>query len=297
MPSASALSLNDALDLFLLDCQSRRLTASTLSFYRLKTSAFIRFLAASGLTTLDAITPIHIKRWLVDMQDRGFTDHSQHDYCRAAKTFLNYCVRDELLEKTPFTRIKMPKIAEDLPIVLSDEEIKQALQRVKIQRNRLIIRFILDSGVRAAELLKLNIGDIDMKTGIVTVRLGKQQKSRYTSIGNVTRKELKRYLAIRGGVQPTDPLLIGEFSNSKRLSNSGLMSAFRMMQNESGVDNLTAHTLRRTMATKALENGMEPYLLARILGHADLQMLNRYVRLRKAPVIAASEQFSVVDNL
>lgn len=90
---------------------------------------------------------------------------------------------------------------------------------------------------------------------------------------------------------------MNENSRNKRLGYIDLQSAFQQMQEQSGVDNLTAHTLRRTMATKSLENGLPEYLLSRMLGHSDLKMLQRYVRLTKAPVIKASEQFSVVDNL
>lgn len=177
------MKTTDALELFLLDCKARRLTKATITFYHDKLGRFTRWLADNGVTDLASITAIHIKRYLVSLQDRGLTDHSQHDYARAVKTFLNYCVRDDLLTDSPFKRVKMPTIADDLPIILTDDEIKRALKKVKLQRNQLIIRFILDSGVRAAELLRLNVGDIDMQTGIVTVRLGKQQKSRFTSIG------------------------------------------------------------------------------------------------------------------
>lgn len=290
------MKTTDALELFLLDCKARKLTKSTQAFYKDKVGRFVHWLSDAGVHSLQDITATRIKRYMVYLQDKGMTDHSQHDYARAARTFLNYCVRDELLTETPFKQIKLPTVADDLPIVLSDNQITAALQKVKLLRNRLIIRFILDSGVRAAELLKLNVGDIDMDTGVVTVRLGKQQKSRFTSVGNITRKELKRYLITRQSCNADDPLLVNENSNNKRLGYIGLMSAFRQMQEQSGVEILTAHTLRRTMATKSLESGIDSYLLAIMLGHKDLQMLRRYVRLNKTPVIKAAEH-SVVDNL
>jgi integrase/recombinase XerD len=291
------MKIQDALDLFLLDCQSRRLTKSTVAFYDDKASRFVRWLADINVAELELVTATHIKRYMVSLQDRGLTDHSQHDYARVIRTFFAYCVRDELLRESPFARVKMPKVAEDLPVVLTDDEIKQALQRVKLRRNRLIIRFVLDSGVRAGELLRLNVGDVDMTTGVVTVRLGKGQRSRYTTIGVTTRKELKRYLLTRKSVDSNDPLLVGEQSNNKRLAYHGLMSAFRQMQEQSGVERLTAHTLRRTMATKSLESGLDAYIVARLLGHADLQMLRRYVQLRKEPFIKIGETCSVVDSL
>jgi integrase/recombinase XerD len=99
------------------------------------------------------------------------------------------------------------------------------------------------------------------------------------------------------GAGPKDPLIVGMDKKAARLTKEGLMHTFRRMRNETGVESLTAHTLRRTMATKALENGMDAYVLARMLGHADMQMLRRYIRLNKKPVQDAADKFSLIDNL
>ena len=289
-------NLPDALDLFLLDSQSRRLTASTLSFYKNKVRSFIRWLADNGIIHVAAVTSHAIKRWLVHMQQKGLTDNSQHDYARAVKTFLLYCVRDEIIEKSPFAKVKMPQLGESLPIILNGTEIKTAMQKVKGQRNRLIVRFILDSGVRASELLALNVGDVNLETGIVVVKKGKQQKGRLTSIGAATRKDLKRYLLLRKSPDDKQPL-IATLTKGTRLSIIGLMSAFRKMQAETSIDHLTAHTLRRTMATQSLTNGMDAYILSRMLGHADMQMMRRYAAMNRETIQQAAEKYSVVDNL
>jgi site-specific recombinase XerD len=257
---------------------------------------FIRWLAENEVTALGDISSHTIKRYLIHLQDKGLTDHSQHDYARAAKTFLGYCVRDELLPKSPWANVRMPKLADSLPVILSDDEIQTALQKVKDHRNRLIIRFILDSGVRAAELLALNVGDIDMATGLVTVKMGKQQKGRLTSIGAATRKAVKHYLLLRKSPPAAEPL-IASLRKPVRLKMVGLMHAFRKMQQQTGIDHLTAHTLRRTMATKSLENGMDAYILSQMLGHADMQMMRRYAAMNRETIQAASEKCSVVDNL
>ena len=69
------------------------------------------------------------------------------------------------------------------------------------------------------------------------------------------------------------------------------------MQKQTGVKELTAHTLRRTMATKSLAGGMDSHILSRMLGHADLQMMRRYAAVNAALVQKTAEEHSVVDNL
>ena len=75
------------------------------------------------------------------------------------------------------------------------------------------------------------------------------------------------------------------------------MSAFRLMPEDTAIETLTAHTLRRTMATKSLENGMNLHVLAKMLGHTDLQMLRKYAAVRKSLIEEQAAKYGVMDNL
>src|SRR5687768_15321427 len=89
------------LDLFFLDCEARRLTDQTLSFYRAKLSLFVRWCEAEGVSAIQDLTAHHIRRYLVHLNRRQLSSQYQHDLARAIRAFLNYCVRDELLETSP----------------------------------------------------------------------------------------------------------------------------------------------------------------------------------------------------
>lgn len=290
------MNLSSAIESFLFDCKSRRLTVQTIDGYKTKLTVFCRWLKGEGVTDVSAVTSQHIKRLLADMFDRGLTDHTQHDYARAVRTFCNYLVRDEVLAFSPFSKVKMPKVASRLPIILTDTEIATVLRLVTSERNRLIVRFILDSGVRASELIALNVGDVEMETGIITVKAGKGQKDRLTFVGKRTRRDLQTYLAQRGELDPYKPLFVSE-DKGLRMKLFGLMSAFRLMREETGIETLTAHTLRRTMTTKALANGMNLHVLSQILGHADVAMLKRYAAVGRELIQQQSQLYGVVDRL
>lgn len=285
--------LSKLLDIFLLDCQARRLTKSTQHFYSSKVGAFTKWLAGQGVGSVVSVTANHIRSYLKGLGDQGYKDTSQHDYARAIKTFFNFCVREEVIEKSPFAKVRMPKLEDRLPVILTDKEIATALKKISSRRNKVIVRFILDSGVRASELLALNVGDVDFETGVVTILQGKQQKDRLTYIGATTRKDLKKYIL---ECDSTEALFVSERNFNKRLTMQGLMSVFRLIQEETGVG-VTAHTLRRTMATKAIENGMNIYVLAKMLGHVDTQMLRKYAVVSRKTIQEQSKQFSVVDHL
>ncbi len=296
MSTSTNITILDAYELFALDCRSRRLRKSTQDFYKHKILGFQRWLGERDITVLSDITSVHIKTFLLSLDERGLTSHSQHDYARAIKTFLRYSVRDELLDKTPFERVKMPRVEQTLPVILTDSDIRTCMNRIKDTRNRLIFKIILDSGARASELLALNVGDIDLETGVVTVHQGKGQKDRLTSIGTRTRKDVKRHFLQRGSVANSEPVITSQHSG-KRLTLTGLMHVFRKMREETGIDHLTAHTVRRTMATRSLRNGVDAYVLAQMLGHSDLTTLRRYALVDEELIRAVGENNSVIDNL
>ena len=175
-------SLDDALDLFLLDGASRRLAQSTLKFYESKVSIFIRWCHEADVTDLNALTAHDIRRFLVHIYQRGLSSQYQNNLARAIRAFLNYCVRDELIETSPFDKVRMPKVEKKILAAMTEREITIILQSCKYERDKAICLFLLDSGVRAGELVALKMEDVDMRTGVVAVHAGKGQKGRTTYI-------------------------------------------------------------------------------------------------------------------
>jgi integrase/recombinase XerD len=285
-----------ALDLFLLDCEARRLTDQTLSFYRAKLSLFIRWYEADGIETIQDLSAHHIRRYLVHLHRRKLSSQYQHDIARAIRAFLNYCVRDELLEKSPFTKVQMPRLEKKILEAFSADDIRLILKSCVTERDRALCLFLLDTGVRASELLALNVEDIDLKTGMVTVRLGKGQKGRTTYVGARTRKQLKRYFAERKNLKERQPAFATEWSN-RRLTLSGLIQIMGRLQERSGVTTCTCHTFRRTFALNCLRNGMNIYVLARLLGHTDITVLRQYLPLVAEDLQDAHARFGTIDHL
>lgn len=87
---------------------------------------------------------------------------------------------------------------------------KSSLLYVKQKEMRHCFLFLIDTGVRAAELVKLDKADIDLQSGVVTVRQGKGRKDRLVYIGAKTRKQLLRYYMERGTSSENAPVFISE---------------------------------------------------------------------------------------
>lgn len=291
------ISPKTAFDLFTLECQSRRFTADTLRFYRGRMKLFLDFLAAQGIDWLTDLSHHHIRQYLVNLQESGVSSAYHHSLARAIRAFLNYCVRDELIEKSPFDKVQMPRLEKKVLEAVNSEGIAAILKACKYERDKAIILFMLDSGVRASELCSLNVEDIDFATGEVAIKRGKGQKGRVVYIGPRARKQIRRYFIRELGCEPSakKPLFITQDDGSRFVYYT-LKQLLRRLREKSGV-NFSAHSLRRTFAINSLRNGMDIYTLAKLMGHTDITVLRAYLPLVNNDLRLAQEKYGVVDNL
>ena len=289
-------SIDDAIGLFMLDARARRLTHSTQTFYRSKLKQFSTWFADQEISELDSVTSTHLRRFLVSLQERNLSPSYQHNIARAVRAFFNFCQAEELIEGNPMQRVPMPKQDYAAPIVLSGEEVRRVLDACQNERDRAVVLVLLDSGVRASELIALNVADVELDSGTVRVHKGKGRKDRTTQIGANTRKQVKRYLMQRGNPSTRDPLFTS-FRDGARLSLDGLVQLMGRLQKRSGVQTATAHAFRRTFAVNCLRNGMNIYILAKMMGHSDIMTLRKYLSFVEDDVKAAHEDAGPVDNL
>ena len=286
-------TIKDALDLFLLDCQARRLTPSTRTFYRQKLHTFIAELSTD---TLQDITSIHARAALAALAERGLSAQYQNNVARAARAFFNFCVAEKLLDVSPMANMKMPKVERKVIQSLTRAEVRKILRACEQDRDTAIVLFILDTGTRASELIALNVADINTATGAATIRRGKGQKQRTVHCSLRTRKALQRYLMDRTAGNK-DPLFATVKPVGDRLTLSGLVQLFERLRDTSGVDGCQAHNLRRTFAIECLRGGMNIFILAKLMGHSDISVLRPYLALVEDDLQKAHEKSSPVDRL
>lgn len=288
-------SVLDAFEMFLLDCEARQFTKHTLRFYRGRLSLFVRWCDENNIDTIGVVTAIHLRRYLVDTQHRDVSSAYLHSHARALRTFFNYCVRDELLESSPFARVQMPRLEKKVLEALSPTDVMQVLAACDTERDHALVLFLLDSGVRASELCALDVADVDLSTGTVHVRMGKGQKGRIVYIGARTRKQLIRYLRLER--ESTSDALFVSQRDGERLTYYGLAQALKRLRTDTQVPHCSAHAMRRTFAINCLRGGMNIYVLAKLMGHADILVLRQYLSLVEDDLKNAHAQAGVIDRI
>lgn len=300
MAQKKPTTIATAYDIFMLDCESRRFTDTTLLFYRSKLTAFVQWCKEQNLIFLADVTANHIRAYFVHLQKQGLKDWTQNAAGRAIKTFFYRSVEEGLLIESPAKKVKLPRIDKAILPALTEDEIKRLLKACETERDRAIVMFLLDSGVRNAELVALNYGDIDMKSGAVTVKMGKGRKDRTVYIASKVRKQLLRYFAEAGTPAPDEPLWTSGHSPSEkriRLSSSGLNQMFHRIRAKAGVKNATPHAMRRSFALSCLRGGMSVHVLAKLMGHSDTHTLRRYLDLTEDDLVSAHKKASPADNM
>jgi len=293
---STSVRLVEALEIFQLDNRSRRLTASTLHFYRVTLRITFEWFASQSVERLDQVTAHHIRRFLSLREEAGLSTYTQHKYARALRTFFNFCVREELLAKSPMATVTMPRTEKLLPTSFTEEQVRAIIDACTTERDYAMVLVMLDTGLRASELLDLDVGDINMATGEILVRHGKGQKQRTVYLGLKARKQLLRYLAERNNTGAQAALFTNERTGI-RLTTSGLFHLMLRLRNRTGLPHVQAHTFRRTFALWSLRSGMSIYHLQRLMGHEDIKVLQRYLGLVDADLRRAHEQAAPVDRL
>lgn len=296
----SAKKLTWEIEEFLLDRSARNFTKSTLDWYRRCLEKWAEFCAAHQIESTVDVTASHIRRYLVDLGEQ----HSRGGVVTlftGLRAFLNwYKAEYAPAQWNPLDRIKAPKRPKERIEPISLEAFQQLVAQTETRtfsgdRDRALLHLLLDTGIRHQEATDLVVGDIDLQSGQVLIRQGKGQKSRVVYLGAKTRRLLLIYFRHRKEMTPDSPLWISQQGNS--LSKDGLRQVVRRLAQRAGIPEPGMHAFRRAFAVNSLRNGMDLISLQRLMGHANLETIHRYLAQVDDDLRQAHYDYGIVDRL
>ncbi len=265
-------------------------TPATLEFYQNTTGKFARWLIDRRVKKVDQVTLMLIQEYLNHVRDRGVKDSTVHAHARGARVWLLWAHQNGYHPEK--LKVPMPKVAKRKQPVLSTGEVELLLRGCKSLRDKALILLMVDSGLRRAETVNVNWGDVDLETGLVEVKGGKGRKDRTVVIGQRTREVLTRYRS-QVNHSSNEPLIQSVYGS--RLTSTGLRQILRRLSSCTGVK-VTPHILRRTFATLSLRAGVNPVHLQELMGHATLEQTRKYVVLVEDDLKRAHELYGPVDR-
>ena len=295
MPQNQKTELHRAADVFLLDREVQGCTQSTLVWYRTYVDRLVTWLTSQGVTTPNAITLDHLRAYMQHVQARGLAPKTVHHHAAGTKIFTKWLAAEGLAATDPGARLPRPKVPKKVLPALTKEDVAKLLQACDCDRDRAMLLFMLDTGARRTETAEVNVGDVDTRTGAVTITQGKGQKGRIVYLGPQSRRVMGRYLLTLADARPDAPLWTSQ-NTGERLTPWGITLVLRRMGERSGV-HVTPHMVRRTMAIWSLRAGMDVARLAALLGHGDLDTVRRYLAIDRQDLAEAHAEHGAVDAL
>jgi site-specific recombinase XerD len=287
----ASLALNDAYTDFILSRQAMQCAPTTMEFYRYTTGVFLTWAEGQSVTSPEQVDARLVRYYLADLSSKGKSDKTLNAHARAIRTLLRFWYAEKYIPAP--VSLTMPKMeAKRLPCLTADE-LTQVLSAAK-PRDKALILLMADSGLRRAEVIALNWGDIDIMSGLIKVKRGKGGKARSAVIGATTRRVLlthRRTLGNPAADSPVFPSRTGE-----RFTGTGILLIFRRLTAKTGI-HITPHALRRTFVILSLRAGMDVLHLQAMLGHSSLDMVQHYAQMVDGDLLQAHQAHSPMDNL
>jgi len=164
-------------------------------------------------------------------------------------------------------------------------------------RDKLIVKLLLDTGLRAQELCDIQIQHLSIMRKTIQIPHGKGDKFRVVHYGARTGKLLWEYFEPRFSFsKPTDYLFYVDDSNPRPLNRHALANMLRRLGVRAGIQNVHPHRFRHTFATEYLRNGGQMLALKDLLGHSDFEMVEHYAHFIQSDVERDHKNASPVDN-
>lgn len=228
------------------------------------------------------LTSHDIRRALAGLHGAGLKAKTLARTLSAWRSFFHYLARQGTVEANPCLGLRPPKGEKKLPNTLSVDEMAHLLEYqgddVWARRDAAMFELMYSSGLRRAELIGLNLGDVDPDAAEVKVT-GKGSKTRIVPVGGRALASLEGWLAVRDNVAK-DPEAMFVGARGARISPGVLTSALKQLALRQDITaHVHPHALRHAFASHVLQSSGDLRAVQEMLGHASLSTTQVYTHL------------------
>ena len=264
--------------------QRRNYSAGTIRLYLHHVAAFAQHFHRPP----DQLGAEHIRQYqlfLIQQKKLAWSSYNQI-VCALRFFYAKTLKRSFLLSEIPF-----PRKVQQLPLILSQEEVARILTAPEHLKSRALLMTIYAAGLRRSEVARLRVTDIDSERMTITIHQGKGQKDRVVMLSPVLLDTLRQYWRKQ---KPKEWLFPGRTSNQP-ISGNDIFMVFQHAVRRAGIaKKVCPHSLRHSFATHLLESGTDLRTIQILLGHRSLKTTSRYLHVSPQHVRATA---SPLDSL
>jgi integrase/recombinase XerD len=181
-----------------------------------------------------------------------------------------------------------------LPVVLSQEEVRDILDKVQNLKDLAILVTIYSGGLRLTEALNLKVSDIDSQRMMIRVCQGKGNKDRYTLLGKRTLEVLRMYWK---RYRPKELLFPSRIRLGNPIDATRVQKAFHGALIKTKIQKkASVHTLRHSFATHLLEEGVEIPYIQNLLGHSDSRTTSIYLHVARKKLLKVVSPIDLIEE-
>jgi len=291
---------------------NRNLSAHTVRAYDSDLTQFLAHAAAAAGCRVRDLSPGQLDRlalrgFLGDLHKQGLSRATAARKLAAARTFLRYLRREEVIDDDPGALVATPKRDVRMPAHLSEDEMSALIDApggttALVTRDRAILELFYASGLRLSELAGLDVDDVNLGAKMVRV-LGKGGKERIVPFNASAARALREYLKARDAIvygqdrpdredrrdrkspsRPRDPLFVN-YRGGRLTTRSVDRLVRRYVAASSARMGISPHALRHSFATHLLQRGADLRVIQELLGHARLSTTQRYTHVNAAQLL------------
>jgi integrase/recombinase XerC len=261
----------------------RRLSPHTVEAYERDLRALLEFCDREQIATFAALDSFNIRRFAAESHRRGLGARSVARRLSAVRTFLNFLIETGVVKSNAGVHVQAPKAARRLPATLDADQVASLLaisgDDPATLRDRAMLELFYSSGLRLAELVGLNLGDVDASDRTVRV-LGKGSKARVVPVGKQALAALNDWLAVRSELVRPGELALFVGRRGERVSPRVVQKRVNEWAKRQGAPTgVHPHMLRHSFATHVLESSRNLRAVQEMLGHASLSTTQIYTHL------------------
>jgi len=267
----------------------RQYSENTIKSYTNDINNLIAFLNHEGLGDLLTATNRTAKFYVSNLYNT-YTPKSILRKISAVRSLYDFLIEEEMMGDNPFEFVVIPKVSRKLPKFIYPKEMIEFLDNIDTsgalgKRNKAIFELLYGCGLRAQEMIDLELGDIDYVNRTVLVH-GKGSKDRIVPVHDTAISTLKHYifnarpeLAMKSH-NSTESVFLNY--RGEPISNRGVNKILETeLEHQASTLKISPHSFRHSFATHLINNGVDLRVVQELLGHESLSTTQIYTKVSK----------------
>lgn len=259
-------------------------SANTKESYLRDIQIFLRYIKSIDCNFNNVNEEI-IASFIDQLKSNGKSNSTINRQISSIRGYYKFLISVGLMENNPAKSAKINKTDVKLPKILSKDEIDLLLAQPMITdpkgcRDKAMLELLYSTGIRVTELINLDINDVDLHTGVITLAgiKGVRKITLNTNAIVAISDYIFRTRSYLVEIQEQGALFVN--LNGNRLTRQGFWKIIKNYSEKAGIKTeLTPHTLRHSLALHLLQNGVDKNDLKIIMGYSDVASTQIYTKI------------------